>query len=154
MVHYIRFLRPPQCAIVKKSIDVSAVVAVQTDLGDALLNDEITIVAEITNAKRPYNVLFAQNLQWQATSRALKFTLQCPAKYISRDVRLHMTTVQTQAALKATEIPKVIDIWSSDLLLVDQQRAEPLVERQLIMHNKAISHSWEETGESIARHIW
>jgi hypothetical protein len=154
MVHYIRFLRPPQCAILKKSVDVSSVVAVQTDLGDALLNDQITLVAEITNVKEPYDVLYTQDLQWEATSRALKFTLQCPAKYIAQRVRLHVTTLQTQATLKAKRIPEVIDIWSSELLLADQERAEPLVERQLVMHNKTISRSWEEMGESIARHIW
>ena len=50
MVHYIRFLRTPYSDVSKKTIDVSAVVAIQTDLSDALLSQDVSLLADIVEA--------------------------------------------------------------------------------------------------------
>ncbi len=154
MVHYIRFLRTPRCEPGKKAVEISAVVAVQTDLGDALLNQDTLLMVSVVEANTPHAPLHSEPLQWQATSRALKFTVQCPGKYISRPVRLHVTTKETQAASKQLEVPKVVDVWSSEFRLSNTESSEPVVERRLQLVNRTIVRMWEETGESIARHIW
>ncbi|KAJ9606115.1 hypothetical protein H2200_009076 [Cladophialophora chaetospira] len=154
MVHYIRFLRTPQCELSKKTADVSAVVAVQTDLGDALLSQDVLLDANLVEANSSKDLLHSQPLQWQATSRALKFTLPCPGKYISRSVRLQVTTKGTQSTSKQLEVPAIIDVWSSEFRLFDKVRSEPVIERQLRLSNGTTLRLLEDTGESIARHIW
>ncbi|ETI26955.1 hypothetical protein G647_10054 [Cladophialophora carrionii CBS 160.54] len=154
MVHYIRFLRTPQCDVSKKTVDVSAVVAVQTDLSDALLSQDLVLNAEIVEVNSPWRVLHSQSLQWQAISRALKFAIPCPGKYTSWPVRLHVATQETQSAVNLAEIPEVLDIWSCDFLLSDKQRSEPIVERRLLLWNNTTVRIWEDVGESMARHIW
>ena len=153
-MHYIRFLRTPQTNASKKSIDISAVVAVATDLGDSLYPGDIDLAVEVVEGNHPYETLCTSLLEWKSTSRALKFTIQCPGKYISRPVLLHVTTKETSDALKSLSVPKILDVWSVEFPLSDKQRTEPIVERQLWIRNKSRIRIREETGESIARHIW
>ena len=154
MVHYIRFLRTPQCDVGKKGVDVSAVVAVQTDLSDALLHQDVDLVADIVEANSPHRIICSELFQWQAASRALKLTLKCPGKYLSLAVRLHVTTKVLPSSLKTLEVPKILDVWSHYLVLSDKQRSVPIVERQLLLSNETCVRIWEDTGESMARHIW
>ncbi|KAK5064223.1 hypothetical protein LTR84_000056 [Exophiala bonariae] len=154
MVHYIRLLRTPQTATSKKAIDVSAVIAVTTDLGDALYPADVSLHVEVVEANYPHDTLCATSLEWKATSRALKFTVQCPSKYLSRPALLHVTTKETTDTLKALHIPQILDVWSVEFSLSDKQRTEPVVERRLWLGNKSCVRMTEETGDSIARHIW
>ncbi|KIX00406.1 uncharacterized protein Z518_10545 [Rhinocladiella mackenziei CBS 650.93] len=154
MVHYIRFLRTPQVEAGKKTVDVSAVVAVTTDLGDAFYAVNVDLVAEAVEATRPHVVFHSQTFPWQATSRALKFSLNCPGKYVSRSVRLHVTTKDTIASSARREVPQILDVWSIAFPLSDKQRTDPIVERQVLLPNNSPVCISEETGDSIARHIW
>ncbi|EXJ78519.1 hypothetical protein A1O1_08920 [Capronia coronata CBS 617.96] len=154
MVHYIRFLRTPQTATGKKTVDIAAVVAVTTDLGDAYYAQNIDLVVEVVEANRPHGILHTQVVTWQASSRALKFTANCPGKYTSRSARLHVTTRATQSASGIMAVPVILDVWSDIFTLSDKQRTEPIVERQLVLPNKSRIRMWEETGDSIARHVW
>ncbi|KIW77190.1 hypothetical protein Z517_09636 [Fonsecaea pedrosoi CBS 271.37] len=154
MVQYIRFLRTPQSDVGKKTIDVSAVVAVTTDLGDAFFSEDVELLADVVEANPPHGVLYSQTIKWQASSRALKFAVHCPGKYLSRPVRLHVTTTETETASQALEIPKILDVWSCVFLLSDKQRTDPIVERRIALSNRSMVRMWEETGDSIARHIW
>jgi hypothetical protein len=154
MVHYIRFLRTPQTTAGKKTVDIAAVVAVTTDLGDAFYSQDVDLFVDVVESNRPHGVLHSQTISWQASSRAVKFTVNCPGKYATRTAQLHVTTRETAAALSALEVPKILDVWSEPFALSDGQRTEPVVERQLVLPNKSRVCMWEETGDSIARHIW
>jgi hypothetical protein len=154
MVHYIRFLRTPQTTASKKTIDISAVVAVTTDLGDALYPADVPLVVEVVEANHPHEALYTTSLEWKSTSRALKFTIQCPGKYSSRPAILHVTTKDTIDAFKTLRVPRILDVWSVEFPLSDKQRTEPVVERQLWLSNRSRIRVREETGDSIARHIW
>ena len=154
MVHYIRFLRTPQVEAGKKTVDISAVVAITTDLGDAFFAQDVDVVAEVVEANGAAAIFHSQSFTWKATSRALKFTVSCPGKYNTRPARLHVTTKETKSALSLLDVPRLLDIWSDTLVLSDKQRAEPIVERQIVLPNKTRIRMWEETGDSIARHIW
>ncbi|KAI1614564.1 putative methyltransferase-domain-containing protein [Exophiala viscosa] len=154
MVHYIRFLRTPQTAVKPKAIDVSAVIAVTTDLGDALYSQDLDLIIAVLEANRPHGVLHTETAKWQAHSRALKLTVSCPGKYRSRPVRLHVTTEETLSTLKSLDVPRILDVWSEIFPLSENQRTEPIVERQLLLPNRSRVRMWEETGDSIARHVW
>lgn len=155
MVHYIRLLRTPQVAEVsKKGIAVTAVAAVTTDLGDAFLAAQTALVARLVDATNTGEILFATDLQWNVHSRAVKLNLVCPDKLVGRLVVVHVTTRETIASLNKEEAPSIMDIWSETFTLKSKQRTEPLVERRIPLAGKSKLRMLEETGDSIARHVW
>ncbi|ETN38838.1 uncharacterized protein HMPREF1541_06878 [Cyphellophora europaea CBS 101466] len=154
MVHYIRFLSPPQALTVqKRTITVSAVIAVTTDLGDSYLVEDADLIVRVVEAQTN-QVISEQNVTWKAFSRALKANVQCSGKYSGRSVCVHVTTLTTQSSLDSKKIPSILDVWSSTFALSDRTRSEPIVARKLPLSNGSRLQVWEETGDSIARHVW
>ena len=155
MVHYLRFLRTPQIADVsKKTIETTAVAAVTTDLGDSFLSHDVTVIARIVDATKHGEILCSSEVSWKNGMRAAKISLQCSAKFAGRLVHLHLTTRDTISAYAACEVPAIVDVWSSPFAVKAKAKAEPLVERRLQLRGKSQARIWEETGDSIARHIW
>lgn len=155
MVHYIRFLRTPQVSDVsRRSLDISAVAAVTTDLGDAYLSQEITLIARIVDATRNGEILGSAEFPWKAGSRAVKINVPCGSKIQGRLICLQLTTRDTISVCSSHDIPAVVDVWSSPFHIKPRAKAEILVERRLHLSGKSIARIWEETGDSIARHIW
>lgn len=155
MVHYIRYLRTPQIKDVsKKAFELSAVVAVTTDLGDSFYSEDVTLVARLVDATKNGEILCSLHVAWKAGSRAAKVNLECNVKYSGCLVNLHVTTRDTISAQISKTPPAIVDIWSTSFILKPKSRADPLVERRLQLHSKSSARIWEETGDSIARHIW
>lgn len=155
MVHYLRFLRTPQAADAsKKSIDISAAAAVTTDLGDSFFSQDLTIIARLVDATKSGEILCSSEVLWKTGSRAAKVALSCNAKLAGRLVQLHLTTRDTISAHASCEVPAVIDVWSSPFTIKSKAKAQPLVERRIQLQGKSQARIWEETGDSIARHIW
>lgn len=155
MVHYIRFLRTPQVSVnIKKGLDVTAVVAVTTDLGDAYLGADTDLVARLVDATRSGEIIQVQSVPWREGMRAAKFNVHCPVKFVSRLVRMQVTTESTMSVVAEQNIPDVLDVWSEAFVPKVNTRTEPIVERQLSLPGKCQIRMWEETGDSIARHIW
>jgi hypothetical protein len=154
MVHYIRFLSPPQVlAAPKKALNVSVVLAVTTDLGDTYLSDDANLLVRVVESQT-HALVAEQTLVWKEYSRAVKGNILCNAKYANRSIRVHVTTSQTQTSLAEKSIPQILDVWSTDFDLGDKVRSEPLVARELPLSNDSRLQVWEETGDSIARHVW
>ncbi len=152
MVHYIRYLSPPQVfESHKKVLTVSAVVAITTDLGDAFLGEDVDLAVRLVQTKADPKVVSEQHIGWKGSSRALKVALVCPAKYAARSVRMHVAISGT-ATFAA--VPKILDVWSMSFELANKRRAEPLVDREMLLANNANLTIREETGDSIAKHIW
>lgn len=47
-----------------------------------------------------------------------------------------------------------ISVYSHSFTLIHGKEAERLVQRRLLIGQNKILNIWEETGESIARHVW
>lgn len=155
MVHYIRLLRTPQVTQdAKKGLSISAVATVTTDLGDSFYGKDVDLVIRLVDATRSGEVLLSQNVSWRDGSRAVKLNLQCNAKHVSRLTRLHVTTKETLSTVAAQNVPEILDVWSESFPLKNGARTEALVERQILLPRKCLIRQWEETGDSIARHIW
>jgi len=155
MVHYLRFLRTPQVADVsKKTIEISAVTAITTDLGDSFLSQDVTIVARVVDATSHGEILSSLEVPWTIGARAAKIKLQCNAKHTSRLVHLHLTTRDTISAHSSCQVPAVLDVWSSPFNIKAKAKADLLVERRIQLQGRSQVRIWEETGDSIARHIW
>lgn len=154
MVHYIRFLRTPQVQASKRLREVNAVIAVTTDLGDALLAENLELTIELSDAHNSNEILQVSKAQWLSSSRALKFSIAYQSKHVARTARLHVTSEATVSSLRATRVPELLDVWSDCFTLSSNLQSEPVVERQLVLPNNSRAKIWEETGDSIARHIW
>lgn len=155
MVHYIRYLRTPQIkSSSKKALNVSAVAAVTTDLGDSFFSQDVTLVARLVDATNRGEILCSAEVSWKNGFRAVKIDFECPAKHSGRLASLHTTTRGTISALASAEAPAILDIWSSPFSLKPNAKAELLVGRRLPLEGKLTAKIWEETGDSIARHIW
>lgn len=138
----------------KKTLSVTAVATVTTDLGDSFYGKDLDLVVRLVDATKSGEVLLSQTFYWHDGSRAIKLSLQCNTKLVSRLVRLHITTKATISTVSSGDIPEVLDIWSEQFPLRNGARTEALVERQLHLPSKCLVRQWEETGDSIARHIW
>lgn len=155
MVHYIRYLRTPQLSEAsKKGLEVSAVAAVTTDLGDSFFSQDVTLIARVVDATKHGEILCSTEVPWKAGARAAKVQVHVNGKFTGRLVVLHITTRDTIAAYASHEMPSIADVWSSQFTVKAKAKAEPLVERRIHLAGKTVVHIWEETGDSIARHIW
>jgi predicted nicotinamide N-methyase len=152
MVHYIRFLSPPKVIeAAKKTFNISAVLAVTTDLGDAYYPEDVALRCRVVSTKADKTVIRDEPLTWKAGSRALKVTLACPAKHASLSVRMHIATSEPDTSAL---VPAILDVWSLPFDLKDKQRADPFVDREFVLSTGSTLQIREETGDSIARHIW
>jgi hypothetical protein len=155
MVHYIRFLRTPQVNLIQKSfLEVSAVVTITTDLGDAYLLHDLEIVSRLVSYHNPSITIVDGASLWKSGMRVAKLTLRCPKTAQNMTCMMHVTTKETVTDYSSSVVPKVLDVWSAGFLLENGSRSEPLVNRCLHVSPAVCVKSWEETGDSIARHIW
>lgn len=153
MVHYIRFLRTPQVtATNKKRVDISGVIAVTTDLGDAYYSQSLELTARLYENHPGGSDLQVQPMTWKEGSRALKFTVSYTGSISTKPVVLHVAAIDR---VHVSGVSTFVDVISEPFQLIHGQRTEPVVERKLSLpYNKSYIHIWEETGDSIARHIW
>lgn len=155
MVYYIRFLKTPRYQQQKKAVFVSALICITTDLGDDFLAEDVDLVA--TCAQHPsQKALYSAQLKWEAGARQLPVMLGplAPDNAAQQTANL---TIQPKDAQKDTlsidSMPLVISGCSAPF--GPKSEAEKLILRKLYIANEERPLAiWEETGNSIARHIW
>jgi hypothetical protein len=156
MVYYIRFLKTPRFQQQKKSIFISALICITTDLGDDFLAEDVDLIA--TWAQYPsHKVLYHEPLKWEAGTRQLPVTL---GPFSPNDAA-HKTSVLN---IQLRDIQKdILGVNSTPLVISgcsapfgpQSEPAEKLILRDLyVADHKQPLKIWEETGNSIARHIW
>jgi hypothetical protein len=150
MVHYIRFLKT---ARVKRrtpnSVSVAALITVTTDLGDLFLLSDVTLISCLVVADDPLNVLCRSKRDWRKGSRELLLDLNAYIGHGNTHLRLHVSHGKATGS-----VPSILDAWSAPFTPVIDSTAEALVERQVCLSSQPRLRIWEETGNSIARHIW
>lgn len=158
MPHYIRFLKPPRVVPVEKSRSarsVSVLITITTDLGDSFLAENAELVATLgirNNAGKVSS--FKTKALWKETSRELRIGIAVPAG-VSGSAQLSVRAVSVDGEpLDIADKCNIVSAWSSHFSLRDGQQAEKLVQRQFSVGNGPKLRIWEETGNSIARHIW
>ncbi|KKK24980.1 hypothetical protein P175DRAFT_0478938 [Aspergillus ochraceoroseus IBT 24754] len=164
MVYYIRFLKTPRIQKQKAgSITVSALICITTDLGDAFLADDVDlqVMLHLSPTKK---VVYQEPLQWKAGRRELPVALGPFPAHVSQQVlTMGVTTTHSHhhdshplfsdSLLDERSIPLVMSGWSAEFG-GPSLTAEKLVERRFSLTDKLGLSIWEETGNSIARHIW
>ncbi len=150
MVHYIRFLKTARVEYrSSKSVSVKALITITTDLGDNFLLPDAKLVSCLVTADRAGKVVCKQEVHWHRGSRELSFGLTAPTSQSDALLRLHVFHDKASGPF-----PSILSALSAPFRLVDQTRAAALVERELSLPDLSSLRIWEETGNSIAKHIW
>ena len=137
----------------KRCLEIYAVLALTTDLYDSYYPVDVDLQIHVLSAEEPEDVVLSQTCRWKATSRALKVCLQCNGKYAGKSARLHIASL-AEGVASAAALPALLDVWSAAFMLTDKQRADPMVMRKFVLPHQSVLTVWEETGESMARHVW
>lgn len=156
MVYYIRFLKTPRFQQQKKSVYISALICITTDLGDDFLAEDVDLTASWLQHPT-HKARYQTALQWQAGSRQLSILLgpfsPNDAANQTAVLKIHLPDVEKDM-LGEHATPLVISGLSAPFG-PQWEPAEPLIRRDLtIANNVRPLRIWEETGNSIARHIW
>jgi hypothetical protein len=163
MVYYIRFLKTPRFQSQKAApVTVTALICITTDLGDAFLAQDIDLQVTLSSNSSD-RILYKDNLQWKAGKRELLLSLGPFSARLSQEaIVLGVTAIEPQRTsppgsdhlLDTSKLPLVISGWSAPFGGSESLVAEKLVERRFRPKDQLDLRIWEETGNSIARHIW
>ncbi|TVY26851.1 UPF0665 family protein [Lachnellula hyalina] len=179
-MHYIRFLKPPRLVGSRRGntpLVVKAKITVTTDLGESFLWADVDLVVELTDGSGNRLLERGKGYTWKGSEgmRSLEVELLIPesrGKEAGGVLRLlvrpkedfhavedlerifgdsieHEDTGGTGGVMAVRSM--AIDIPSNQGLPISTSTS--MAERTFRFRNSEL-HIWEETGESIARHIW
>lgn len=161
-MRYVRFLKTPRIAPEKRTTKahVSCLITITSDLGDSTLPYDADLVAELISPERDFQgdeVLKSRPLRWTAGMRTLSVTLPLSDWHSVGPLRVRIGSAPKAAhdtfdALCAS--PRgIVSAWSAEFNTPAHPQAAKLVERRFRIANRTL-RVWEETGDSIARHVW
>lgn len=170
-MHYIRFLKSPR--LIDNSLrntpsSLTAKITVTTDLGESFLWEDISFVAELVAEDGETVITKGTEYIWKGREgmRALEVSLRIPKRtegVVRMKVRPASKNLDVENLSDVVERVVeeeegcVVGVRSMDIGLspLSKEIQPPLAERVFqIKEGKEELHIWEETGESIARHIW
>jgi hypothetical protein len=155
-MRYIRFLKPPRL----QGNALAALITITSDLGDSFLPDDIILAAALCAEDYAGDIFVRKTLNWKGGMRSLSVSFDISQIDLEWPIRLHVGVKGSPKTdlfdkYHNAEPPSIISAWSG---LLDPPRgllnAEKNVERRFTpLSNRTLS-IWEETGDSIARHLW
>jgi hypothetical protein len=159
MVYYVRFLKTPRIQQQNGSGSLSALICITTDLGDSFLAEDVDLM--VTAQEESSRILYERPIKWNAYNRELPITLgPLPANLAQKTLILTVQPPNPSPQLRreGTSVPPRIPLVmgaSSAPFGPQSTPAEKLVRRCIgdLAHIGSLN-IWEETGNSIARHIW
>ncbi|KAJ6168336.1 hypothetical protein N7497_001179 [Penicillium chrysogenum] len=155
MVYYVRFLKIPRIQQQKGSTYLSALICITTDLGDSFLAEDVDLMMIAENSS---GVTFQKSTKWNASNRELAITLgPLPSHLAQQSMVLTVQVPHPSGHLipQYPPIPLVVAATSAPFG-PRSTPAENLVQRRIQYSGcePFPMKIWEETGNSIARHIW
>lgn len=165
LMHYIRLLKPPQYSARPRNRagSVSALITITSDLGDDFYFRDTVLTAEVLQESGdPRLVLASKEFYWKMGMRVLKIELNvAPSKHNFYDSIILAISSTAGGTPVADDIShprdgglEVITAYSPPFHPIDGENAEKFVQRRIMIDPSKTLRIWEETGESIARHIW
>ena len=153
MVYYIRFLKPPKFDIDK--CIVRALVTITTDLGDDFYPADIGLYAAVISDTLNESDTEWENISWKRGTRNVWIEIRKSHFNNTRSMRLLVSTRRTLAAdtVLLSNLPEILSA-RTEVFGKEKPQAGNRIERRYgtnLGNSRAI---YEETGESIARHIW
>ena len=169
-MHYIRFLKPPR-PLPSSPQTLSAKITVTTDLGESFLRVDVWLVVELLGTNSSYTTKVREYL-WKGNDgmRSLEVSVAIPIghkEYNHPTVRMLVrpkvseyavdTFVSALAVDKASRYDNtagIVAVRSMEIATGPLQTAKTGMAERVFSAKGKDMHIWEETGESIARHIW
>ena len=153
---YVRFLSVPKVVSPsgQRRRTIRFVIAITTDLGDAFYASNTALRATVTDQEA--RTITSRQLDWPAKARALPTELSFNHVGPVPLLRVWVTPLEGAALtrLDGSTLPAIVGIGSA-LLRWDHGLADAYVERRLDLGDSVPDLCiGEETGDSIARHIW
>ena len=153
MVWYIRFLKTPK---IDQSGHVRALITITTDLGDGFYIADVTLYAKITMTEGEECWMSEwQTIKWKSGMRTLWINIVNVDADPPVDLRLVVSSRQSNKgdSILVENIPEILSVWS-DTFNRSNSQAGSMIERRYRTVSTSERTIREETGESIARHIW
>jgi SAM-dependent methyltransferase len=158
----VRFLKTPKILVDNGTVTLSAVITLTTDLGETFYPHDIQLAATLREPDHGGDIFLRKTLQWKSDMRSLSVSFDLTNTEIDWPAKLHVHTKATKSTYDCFEdhhgrghLPGIVSVWSETLnptkgALETHRRVErrftPLTGRTL--------NIFEDTGESIARHLW
>lgn len=162
-MQYVRFLKPPVLTSTTGKVSswtVRTLITITSDLGDDFFAaDASVLISLLYDGDQNRLPIYEQSSVWRAGSRALQ--LICNGVKIvdpKRPMRLVIGAKCSDLADEAActiskQIPSIVTAWSGPFSSRNPI-AEKEVERRLVLSGANTIRIREETGNSIACHIW
>ena len=162
MVHYIRYLKVPFFCSANNGLHrvVKALITITTDLGDDFFAKDLSLNAELFLSNQPEHSHYRHRAYWKGGSRVLWIEIDVPCfEQTQEHWKLAITTACQETdvqfdVLAEDVICEVFSAWSG----IRHDAADAVkwnrVERRFMLRPGNVLSILEDTGESIARHIW
>jgi hypothetical protein len=172
-MHYIRFLKPPSLSQPfkgSKDVQLTTKITITSDLGESFLCVDLPILIILLDDKdmqfqsRPFQwkagnrqleISFSIGKTGQATKGGLKWPVRVLVQAQAAQNRLEKLTYLLKGSTENEELSAfVLPVLSESISGIDLILTSRMAQRVFKMANGESLYIWEETGESIARHIW
>jgi hypothetical protein len=158
-MHWIRFLKLPKPTVVKgRRCAVNALITITTDLGESFLMNDCALYVWV---EYPENERLSPSsktdYRWSTGIRQL--AVQCSVHHPDASmIRISVTSAEDLATEyrlteQNTSLSRVVAARAV-LPMESGPFLESYTERQLSLPGGSVLSIYEETGESIARHVW
>ena len=160
MVYFIRFFKLPKVYEDANHVPcVSAVITIQNDLGDLFLGTAVEVEARLvvnpTDDADDASCCERQDQSWHAGDRSMSINIKTRKRRAA--LRLCVAAKPTDTIFTGI-VPVIVPAGSTTFGWGSQTRrqAEALLERRFEMpgEQSGILKIWEQSGNSIACHIW
>nr|OQO28359.1 hypothetical protein B0A51_04636 [Rachicladosporium sp. CCFEE 5018] len=158
-MHYIRYLSSPKIHVKGSDVQLKAVIAVTTDLGETFYPHDLDLIVSLRSptpdAEGESEVYLRRKIQCPAYTRALPIRLNLTRNDVDWPACLHVSVAKPTTSRNPGFLPSVVDIWSSPLNPTKGHFGSgPRIVRRFTPLNERPLTLIEESGDSIARHLW
>jgi hypothetical protein len=161
-MRYIRFLKTPKLIVqAGPKSTIKLVITITSDLGETFFPDDVLLAATLRSDKHNGDIYLRKTVKWEAGMRALPIELEFEHNHIDWPATVHVHARSQPMSDhfdrhdNGSDLATIISAWS-DILDPPQgifEAAKAAERRFTPLSNRTLS-IWEETGESIARHLW
>ena len=158
MVHYIRFLKTPRIAQ-GKQLSLSTLFTITTDLGETFLSVEVVVNISVLAAASD-KIITQKSITWHQWDREVSVAFdKLDSSLRGQSVRIRVGVVDSLPEdggniSDQIGLSRILEAWSAPLIVLPHSISAPLVQRKFQLNSNQRLEIWEETGNSIALHIW
>lgn len=156
-MRFVRFLKTPRIVDNEgpSQSHMYCLITITSDLGDSFLPYGISLSTELWFQDK---VVLRKTAHWGAEMRSLAIKTPINKEQMCWPLRVRVGCGSGPDNFEQLNDPDrggIVSAWSTFLdPLKNERLTARLVERQIILSNLCPLNIWEETGESIARHMW